>query len=305
MRQMFSAIAAACLLTLGGAASAQEAESPTFDKIKNTGKVVLGVRESSAPMAYALGSMQKYVGYHVELCEKVLDKIAPKAQREYMALTAQNTLPLVQNGTVDIGCGPTTNNLARQKQVAFAVTTYVSEVRAAVRADSPVKSFKELDNQVLAASAGTTAVQLLRKYSRDHSTKFDVQLGKDHFESFLMLESGRAQAFVLDANLLAGVIANSKNPSGYKIVGEVLGAEPIALLFRHGDAPFKKAVDGAIVELMKNGEMAKLYDKWFIQPIPPKNASLNLPLSPMLKGLFESPNDKPLEAYQDKDGSGA
>ena len=305
MRQMFSAIAAACLLTLGGIASAQEAESPTFDKIKNTGKVVLGVRESSAPMAYALGSMQKYVGYHVELCEKVLDKIAPKAQREYMALTAQNTLPLVQNGTVDIGCGPTTNNLARQKQVAFAVTTYVSEVRAAVRADSPVKSFKELDNQVLAASAGTTAVQLLRKYSRDHNTKFDVQLGKDHFESFLMLESGRAQAFVLDANLLAGVIANSKNPTGYKIVGEVLGAEPIALLFRHGDAPFKKAVDGAIVELMKNGEMAKLYDKWFIQPIPPKNASLNLPLSPMLKGLFDNPNDKPLEAYQDKEGSGA
>lgn len=305
MRQMFSAIAAACLLSLGGAASAQDADSPTFDKIKSSGKVVLGVRESSAPMAYALGSMQKYVGYHVELCEKVLDKIAPKAQREYMALTAQNTLPLVQNGTVDIGCGPTTNNLARQKQVAFAVTTYVSEVRAAVRADSPVKSFKDLDNQVLAASAGTTAVQLLRKYSRDHNTKYDVQLGKDHFESFLMLESGRAQAFVLDANLLAGVIANSKNPTGYKIVGEVLGAEPIALLFRHGDAPFKKAVDGAIIELMKNGEMAKLYDKWFIQPIPPKNASLNLPLSPMLKGLFDNPNDKPLEAYQDKDGSGA
>ncbi len=306
MRHMFSAMATACLLALGGNAFAQEAEaSPTFDKIKSSGKVVLGVRESSAPMAYALGSMQKYVGYHVELCEKVLDKIAPKAQREYMALTAQNTLPLVQNGTVDIGCGPTTNNLARQKQVAFAVTTYVSEVRAAVRADSPVKSFKELDNQTLAASAGTTAVQLLRKYNRDHSTKFDVQLGKDHFESFLMLESGRAQAFVLDANLLAGVIANSKNPTGYKIVGEVLGAEPIALLFRHGDAPFKKAVDGAIGELMQSGEMAKLYDKWFMQPIPPKNAALNLPLSPMLKGLFQQPNDKPLEAYQDKDGSGA
>lgn len=305
MRYMFSAIVTACLLTLGGAASAQEAgASPTFDKIKSSGKVVLGVRESSAPMAYALGSMQKYTGYHVELCEKVLDKIAPKAQREYMALTAQNTLPLVQNGTVDIGCGPTTNNLARQKQVAFAVTTYVSEVRAAVRADSPVKSFKDLDNQVLAASAGTTAVQLLRKYSRDHNTKYDVQLGKDHFESFLMLESGRAQAFVLDANLLAGVIANSKDPKGYKIVGEVLGAEPIALLFRHGDAPFKKAVDGAIIELMKDGEMAKLYDKWFMQPIPPKNVSLNLPLSPMLKGLFDNPNDKPLESYQDKDGNG-
>lgn len=305
MRHFFSVIAAAGMFAMGVTASAQDGDSPTFEKIKTSGKVVLGVRESSAPMAYALGSMQKYTGYHVELCEKVLDKIAPKATREYMALTAQNTLPLVQNGTVDIGCGPTTNNMARQKQVAFAVTTYVSEVRAAVRADSSVKSFKDLDNQVLAASAGTTAVQLLRKYSRDHNTKYDVQLGKDHFESFLMLESGRAQAFVLDANLLAGVIANSKDPKGYKIVGEVLGAEPIALLFRHGDAPFKKAVDGAIYDLMKSGEMSKLYDKWFMQPIPPKNASLNLPLSPMLKGLFEHPNDKPLEAYQDKDGSGA
>ncbi|WP_370682345.1 transporter substrate-binding domain-containing protein [Comamonas sp. GB3 AK4-5] len=302
MRQMFSAFATAGLMALALPAAAQPgAASPTFDKIKSSGKVVLGVRESSAPMAYALGSMQKFVGYHVELCELVLDKIAPQAQREYMALTAQNTLPLVQNGTVDIGCGPTTNNLARQKQVAFAVTTYVSEVRAAVRADSTVKSFKDLDNQVLAASAGTTAVQLLRKYSRDHGSKFDVQLGKDHFESFLMLESGRAQAFVLDANLLAGVIANSKNPAGYKIVGEVLGAEPIALLFRHGDAPFKKAVDGAITQLMQSGEMAKLYDKWFMQPIPPKNMPLNLPLSPTLKTLFEQPNDKPLEAYQEKD----
>ena len=296
MRPLFSAVATACLLALGGHAAAQDA-SPTFDKIKSSGKVVLGVRESSAPMAYALGSMQKYTGYHVELCEKVLDKIAPQAQREYMALTAQNTLPLVQNGTVDIGCGPTTNNMARQKQVAFAVTTYVSEVRAAVRADSPVKSFKDLDNQVLAASAGTTAVQLLRKYSRDHNAKFDVQLGKDHFESFLMLESGRAQAFVLDANLLAGVIANSKDPKGYKIVGEVLGSEPIALLFRKDDPSFKKAVDDALVGMMKSGEVAQIYDKWFVQPIPPKNMSLNLPMGDTLKQLLQAPNDKPLEAY--------
>jgi len=278
-------------------AHAQTAASGTLDKIRDTGKVVIGVRESSAPMAYMLGSMDKFVGYHVELCEKVLQQIAPQAQIDYMPMTAQNTLPLVQNGTVDLGCGPTTNNLSRQKQVAFAVTTYVSEVRMAVRADSPVTSFKQLDGKTVAASAGTTAVQLLRKYARDHSVALPTSLGKDHFESFLMLESGRAEAFVLDDNLLAGVIANSKDPKGYKIVGEVLGSEPIALLFRRDDPAMKKAVDGALRAMMASGEVAQIYDKWFVQPIPPKNMALNLPMSDALKELLKAPNDKPLEAY--------
>ena len=277
--------------------SAQAQDGRTLDKIQQQGKVVIGVRESSAPMAFALGSNDKFVGYHVELCEKVLAKIAPKAKIEYMAMTAQNTMPLVQNGTVDMGCGPTTNNLSRQKQVSFAVTTYVSEVRMAVPADSPITSFKQLDGKTVSASAGTTAVQLLRKYAKDHNVNLPTQLGKDHFESFMMLESGRAEAFVLDDNLLAGVIANSKNPQGYKIVGEVLGSEPIALLFRKDDPSFKKAVDGALTEMMKSGEVAQIYDKWFVQPIPPKNSSLNLPMGETLKQLLKEPNDKPLEAY--------
>lgn len=294
-----------CRMALAGmvaatafSAHAQTAASGTLDKIRDTGKVVIGVRESSAPMAYMLGSMEKFVGYHVELCEKVLKQIAPQAQIDYMAMTAQNTMPLVQNGTVDLGCGPTTNNLTRQKQVAFAVTTYVSEVRMAVRADSPVTSFKQLDGKAVAASAGTTAVQLLRKYSRDNNVALPTSLGKDHFESFLMLESGRADAFVLDDNLLAGVIANSKDPKGYKIVGEVLGSEPIALLFRRDDPAMKKAVDDALVAMMQSGEVAQIYDKWFMQPIPPKNMTLSLPMSDALKELLKAPNDKPLEAYR-------
>ena len=275
-----------------------QAQSPsTLEKIQQQGKVVIGVRESSAPMAFALGSNDKFVGYHVELCEKVLGKIVPQAKIEYMAMTAQNTLPLVQNGTVDMGCGPTTNNLGRQKQVAFSVTTYVSEVRMAVRADSPITSFKQLDGKTVSASAGTTAVQLLRKYAKDNNVNLPTQMGKDHFESFMMLEAGRADAFVLDDNLLAGVIANSKDPKGYKIVGEVLGAEPIALLFRKDDPSFKKAVDDALIGMMKSGEVAQIYDKWFVQPIPPKNASLNLPMGDTLKQLLQEPNDKPLEAY--------
>jgi glutamate/aspartate transport system substrate-binding protein len=166
-----------------------------------------------------------------------------------------------------------------------------------VRADSGITSFKQLDGKPVAASAGTTAVQLLRKYGRDQNVNLPTSLGKDHFESFLMLESGRADAFVLDDNLLAGVIANSKNPAGFKIVGEVLGSEPIAILFRKDDPAFKKAVDDVLVGMMASGEVAKIYDKWFVQPIPPKNAPLNLPMSDMLKQLLQKPNDKPLESY--------
>lgn len=294
------AIAALAAFTGSLSANAQTpgATQPTLDKIKASGKAVLGVREASPPMAYALGANEKYVGYHVELCERVLKEIAPTAKLEYMAVTAQNTLPLVQNGTLDMGCGPTTNNTARQQQVAFAMTSYISEVRMAVRADSPITSVSQLGGRTVAASTGTTAVQMLRKQERTLGTPINTLLGKDHSESFLLLESGRADAFVLDDNLLAGVIASSKNPGNFRIVGEALGSEPIALLFRKEDPAFKAAVDGVLTRLMQSGEVEKIYTKWFVNPIPPKNVSLNLPLSPALKALFANPNDKPLEAYQ-------
>ena len=300
-RKTFTALAAGLALAwvATAPAQAQTATQPTLEKIKASGKVVLGVRETSPPMAYALGANEKYVGYHVELCERVLKEIAPDAKLEYMAVTAQNTLPLVQNGTLDIGCGPTTNNTARQQQVAFAVTTYVSEVRMAVRKDSDLKSISQLAGRTIAASTGTTAVQLLRKQERAlGGAPIKTVLGKDHHESFLLLESGRADAFVLDDNLLAGMIANSKDPSAYRIVGEPLGAEPIALLFRKDDPTFKAAVDGVLTKLMQSGEMEKIYTKWFVNPIPPKNMSLSLPLGTTLRQLFAAPNDKPLETYQ-------
>lgn len=300
-RKTFTALAAVLALayTAFAPAQAQTPSTPTLEKIKASGKAVLGVRETSPPMAYALGANEKYVGYHVELCERVLKEIAPDAKLEYMAVTAQNTLPLVQNGTLDIGCGPTTNNTARQQQVAFAVTTYVSEVRMAVRKDSDLKSISQLAGRTIAASTGTTAVQLLRKQERALvGGAIKTVLGKDHHESFLLLETGRADAFVLDDNLLAGMIANSKDPSAYRIVGEPLGAEPIALLFRKDDPTFKAAVDGVLTKLMQSGEMEKIYTKWFVNPIPPKNMSLNLPLGTTLRQLFATPNDKPLETYQ-------
>ncbi len=292
------AAAATLLLALAGTAGAQQPPpAGTLEKIAASGKAVLGVREASPPMAYMLGAGEKYVGYHVELCERVLKDIAPAAKLEYMAVTAQNTIPLVQNGTLDIGCGPTTNNTARQQQVAFALTTYVSEVRMATRVDSGITTLDQLAGRTVSASTGTTAVQLLRKRERTHNVSINTMLGKDHLESFLLMESGRADAFVLDDNLLAGIIANSKNPTAYRIVGEPLGSEPIALLFRKDDPAFKAAVDGSLRRLMKSGELERIYTRWFVAPIPPKNTSLNLPMSAMLKQLVLEPNDKPLESY--------
>ena len=294
----FAALTTTVLALCCAAAPAYaQAQQPTLDKIKASGKAVLGVREASPPMAYMLGAQDKYVGYHVELCERVLKEVAPAAKLEYMAITAQNTMALVSNGTVDIGCGPTTNNTARQQQVAFAVTTYVSEVRMAVRADSDIKSISQLGGRNVAASTGTTAVQMLRKQERAVGAPINVMLGKDHAESFLLLETGRVDAFVLDDNLLAGVIASSKNPAGFRIVGETMGSEPIALLFRKDDPAFKAAVDGVLTKLMQSGEVEKIYNKWFVNPIPPKNVSLNLPMGDTLKGLISAPNDKPLETY--------
>lgn len=280
------------------------AQADTLKKIKETGKVVMGVRESSQPLSYTLGS-GKYVGYHVEICERVLADIRKQLGLsqltvEYTPVTSQNRIPLVQNGTVDIECGSTTNNQARQQQVAFALTTYVTEVRMAVNAKSGITSINQLNGKTVVTTTGTTSVQHLRKHERASGIDFKEIYGKDHADSFLILESGRADAFVMDDNLLAGLIATSKSPSDFKIVGEVLSAEPIAIMMRKDDPAFKKAVDDSIRNMMKSGEINKLYDKWFMQPIPPKNVSVSLPMGGTLKAAIANPNDNPMEAYAKK-----
>jgi glutamate/aspartate transport system substrate-binding protein len=285
------------------AASAQELTG-TLKKIKDSGKVVMGTRDSSAPLAYTLGGGQ-YTGYHVEMCDRILDTIkkqinAPAAKTEYTLVTSQNRIPLVENGTVDIECGSTTNNAARQKQVAFGLTTYVTEVRMAVRANSGLTSINQLNGKNVATTTGTTSVQTLRKHERATGVDFKEIYGKDHADSFLLLESGRADAFVMDDNILAGNIGNSKNPRDFIIAGEVLSVEPIAVMFRKDDPAFKKAVDDAIRSMMKGGELDKLYVKWFQSPIPPRNSNMNMPMGNTLKGLLANPNDRPMEDYAKK-----
>ena len=296
LRTVAAALALGALTALGSPAMAQ-AGNDTLAKIRSSGKAVIGVREASPPMAYALGANTNFTGYHVELCERIIRKLAPQAKLEYFAMTPQNTMVLVQNGTVDIGCGPATNNLTRQQQVAFAVTTYLSQVRMAVWADSGITDWKQLDGKTVSATTGTTAVQLLRRLERDLDIKINVAQQKDNLESLMSVENGRAAAFVLDDNLLAGVVANSRDPKLYKLAGTSLQSEPIAILFRKDDPAFKQAVDGELKAMMASGEMARHYDKWFMQPIPPRNVALNLPLSDELKALFAQPNDDPIESY--------
>ena len=288
------------VLALAAATGLVQAED-TLKKIKDSGTVTMGVRESSGALSYTLGD-GKYVGYHVEICQKVLADVQKqlglaKLDVKYQPVTSQNRVPLVQNGTVDIECGSTTNNATRQKDVSFAVTTFVEEVRIAVKANSGINSVEQLVGKTVATTTGTTSVLTLRKHERANGVSFKEVFGKDHADSFLLVDTGRADAFVMDGSLLAGLISRAKNPADFKIVGEVLSVEPIAIMMRKDDPTFKKAVDDSIKAMIKSGDVAKLYDKWLIQAIPPANTKVGLPMSESLKTALANPNDKPAEDY--------
>jgi glutamate/aspartate transport system substrate-binding protein len=296
-----SMIVAAALLAVS---AAQAQSSDTLKKIKDSGAVTMGVRESSGALSYTLGNNQ-YAGYHVEICQHVLADVQKqlglaKLDIKYQPVTSQNRIPLVQNGTVDIECGSTTNNATRQKDVSFAVTTFVEEVRIAVKANSGINSIGDLTGKKVATTTGTTSVQTLRKHERANNVNFEEIFGKDHSDSFLLMESGRADAFVMDGAILAGNISKAKNPADFKIVGEVLSVEPIAIMLRKDDPAFKKAVDDSIKAMMKSGEIAKVWDKWFMQPIPPSNTKVGLAVSASTKDAWANPNDKPMEDYAKK-----
>lgn len=289
------------LLVAALLAGATAIHADTLKKIKDSGVITMGVRESSG-LSYTIGD-GKFVGYHIDVCERVvadLRKQLGKIDIKYQPVTSANRIPLVVNGTVDLECGSTTNNSARQKDVAFAVTTYVEEVRIAVKANSGINSINQLAGKTVATTTGTTSVQTLRKHERANGVDFKEVFGKDHADSFLLLDSGRADAFVMDGSILAKNIATSKNPADFKIVGEVLNVEPIGIMMRKDDPAFKKAVDDSIKGMMKSGELAKIYDKWFMQPIPPTNTKIGLPLSQATKDAWANPNDKPMEDYAAK-----
>ncbi|MES2688031.1 MAG: transporter substrate-binding domain-containing protein [Pseudomonadota bacterium] len=299
MKLKLAALAIAVLSTSGVFAQAND----TLAKVKASGVITMGVRDSSGALSYTLGD-GKYAGYHVEICQRVIadveKAVGRKLEVKYLPVTSQNRIPLVQNGTVDIECGSTTNNATRLKDVSFLPTTFVEEVRIAVKANSGITSIAQLNGKNVATTTGTTSVQTLRKNERASGIDFKEIFGKDHSDSFLLLESGRADAFVMDGAILAGNIATSKNPADFKIVGEVLSVEPIAIMIRKDDAALKKIGADTISGMIKSGDMAKTWDKWFMQPIPPKNSRVGLAVSESTKAAWATPNDKPMEDYAKK-----
>ncbi len=295
---MKKSLLVATLLATAFVAQAQTAD--TLKKIKDTGSVVMGVRSSSGALSYTLGE-GKYTGFHVELCQRALADIQKqlglaKLDIKYQEVTSANRIPLVQNGTVDIECGSTTNNDTRAKDVAFAHTAYVEEVRILTRVNSGIKGIADLNGKSVATTTGTTSVQLLRKHERATGVDFKEVFGKDHADSFLLLESGRADAFVMDGQIVAGLASKAKTPADYHIVGEVLAVEPIAIIVRKDDPAFLAAVNKTIDGMEKSGEMAKLYDKWFMQAIPPTNTKVGLPASEATKNAWKNPNNMGTEA---------
>ncbi len=295
MRRFNFAVLCAAVMLCAGHAAAQEL-SGTLKKIKETGVITLGHRESSIPFSY-LDDKQQPVGYALDLCMKVVDAV--KAELKMPALkvalqpvTSSNRIPLLQNGTIDLECGSTTNSVQRQEQVSFGPTYFVINITAAVKKSSSIQSILDLNGKPVSTTSGTTSVAEIKKLEKLKGVDFKEIYGKDHAESFLLMAEDRAAAFIMDDILLAGQIANARNPGDYRILPEILRTEPYSMMLRKGDAPFKALVDHAIGAVMKSGEIDKIYAKWFTSPIPPKGINLNFPVTPVIRDAFKNPNDK-------------
>jgi len=271
----------------------------TLDKIKESGVIVLGHRDASIPFSY-LADGPNPIGYSHDLQLKVVEAVKkqlkmPNLQVKYNLVTSQTRIPLVQNGTVDLECGSTTNNLERQKQVAFSVGIFEIGTRLLTAKTSGVKDFPDLKGKNVVTTAGTTSERLIKAMNAEKQMGMNIISAKDHGESFLMLESGRAVAFMMDDALLYGELAKAKNPANWVVTGKPQSFEIYGCMLRKDDPAFKKVVDDAIKATFKSGEINKIYSKWFMNPVPPKGLNLNFPMSDELKELIAKPTDKSAE----------
>ncbi len=294
MRQIVAAALAVGMLS-ASPLFAQELTG-TLKKIKDTGVIALGHRESSIPFSY-YDDKQQVIGYSHELMLKVVDAVKAdlklaKLDTKLMPVTSANRITLVQNGSVDIECGSTTNNTERQKQVSFSNSIFVIGTRLMTKTNSGIKDFPDLAGKNVVTTAGTTSERLLRRMNEEKQLKMNVISAKDHGESFLTLETGRAVAFMMDDALLYGEMAKAKRAADWVVVGTPQSFEAYGCMMRKDDPAFKKVVDAALAKAMTSGEAEKIYAKWFLQPIPPKGLNLNFPLSDAVKALYKAPNDK-------------
>ena len=289
-----SLVVTAMLISAGvaGSASAQ-----TLQKVADANKITVSYREASVPFSYLIGS-KTAIGFSVELVDAIVEDVRKKTRKpnlevSYMAVTSQNRIPLMVNGTIDLECGSTTNNSTRAKDVTFSTNIFYTGTRLLTKKDSGIKNYADLAGKTVASTTGTTNAQVIRKYSADKKLDMQIVLGKDHDDSLLLVENDRAKAFAMDDILLFGLRANSKNPAALEVVGDSIQVEPYACFMRKDDLEFKKLVDGTLSRLMKSGEFNRLYTKWFMSPIPPKGVNLNLPMSAELKDNLKTMSDKP------------
>jgi len=287
--------AALVALALPALVAAQPAA--TLDKVKANGSITVAYREASIPFSY-LGGDGKPVGFGWEICQRIVDNVKKATGQadlkvELQAVTSQNRIPLMQNGTIDVECGSTTNNSERARQVAFSINYFYTGTRFLVPATSAVKSIADLKGKRVVSTTGTTNLMVLRKANAEQNLGFELMSAKDHAESALYVTTGRADAFGMDDILLYGLRASAQNPASLAVVGEPLQVEPYAIMLRKDDPAFKKLVDDTVAGLMKSGEFETLYRKWFLSPIPPKGINLNAPMSKELQDNLKALSDKP------------
>ncbi len=292
MKYWSRGLAAGALLGL-----ALSAQAGRLDQIRERGEVAVGYREASLPFSY-LDDKQQPIGYSMDICASVIEAIKQKLELpglrvKRVPVTSSTRIPLVANGTVDMACGSATNNEQRQKQVSFAPTMFITYTRLMFRKDSGVSDLQSLKGKTVVSTAGTSSLLWLTQANAERKLGIRIMPAKDHAEAFLAVERGRAAAFLMDDVLLAGLVANSRQPDAWVIGDETFSTEPYAVILPRNDPKFKQVVDEAVSAMMRDGRMEQLYDKWFTQPIPPRGINLNWPMGQALKRVFEQPTDSP------------
>jgi len=271
------------------------AQDGTLKKIKDSGSITIGHRDASLPFSY-YDDKQQPIGYSMDLCARIVDAVKaelkmPKLETKYQLVTSANRIPLMANGTIDLECGSTTNNIARQKEVSFTITHFVTANRWVAKKSAKVNKLADLKGKTVVSTAGTTNIKQITEINGQQNLGMNIISANGHPEVFQMVETGRAVAFVMDDILLAGLAAQSRTPGDYTISADALSVEPYGIMLRKDDPAFKKVVDAAMVNTYKSGAINGIYQKWFQKPVPPKNVNLNLPMSDKFKKVLAKPTD--------------
>jgi glutamate/aspartate transport system substrate-binding protein len=285
----------AAIAALACALIAAPVGAQTIDKIKQTGAITIGHRDASIPFSY-YDDQQKVIGYAMDICHRIVEDVKkelkmPNLEVKYQLVTSANRIPLMANGTIDLECGSTTNNLERQKQVSFTNTHFVTANRWVAKKSSNIKTLNDLKGKTIVSTAGTTNIKQITELNAAQNLGMNIISANGHPEAFQMVETGRAVAFVMDDILLYSLAAQSRNPSEYEISSVALSIEPYGIMLRKDDAPFKKVVDASTANTYKSGAINPIYEKWFLKPVPPKGINLNVPMSEPLKKVFKNPTD--------------